>query len=81
MPKVSDKVLTERLRDLMSAGLIAHRQGGRGPASGTYAIAARGRSLSEVLHLLYRWGHENAAKFQVRVGEPLQAFDREKSRD
>jgi len=32
------------------------------------------------LHLLYQWGRENAAKFHVEVGEPLKAFDREKSR-
>jgi DNA-binding HxlR family transcriptional regulator len=80
MPMVSDKVLTERLRDLSSAGLISHRSGGRGASPGTYILAAKGRSLSKVLHLLYQWGHENAAKFHVQVGEPLRAFDREKSR-
>ena len=80
MPMVSDKVLTERLRDLMSSGLIAHRREGRGASPGTYSLAAKGRSLSKVLHQLYQWGHENAAKFHVEVGEPLKAFDREKSR-
>jgi DNA-binding HxlR family transcriptional regulator len=77
MPMVSDKVLTERLRDLLSAGLISHRQGG-GASPGTYSLAAKGRSLSKVLHQLYQWGHENAAKFHVKVGEPLEAFERGK---
>ncbi len=80
MPMVSDKVLTERLRDLLSAGLISHRSGGRGASPGTYSLAAKGRSLSKVLHLLYQWGYDNAAKFQVEVGEPLRGFEREKPR-
>jgi DNA-binding HxlR family transcriptional regulator len=79
MPAVSDKVLTERLHDLQMSGLIA-RKGGRRAASGTYAIAARGRSLSDVLHILYWWGHENAAEFHVKVGEPLTELDRDKPR-
>ena len=37
MPSVSDKVLTERLRDLLSAGLITHRKGGRAASSGSKA--------------------------------------------
>jgi hypothetical protein len=37
--------------------------------------------LSGILHLFYEWGHENAAKFQVEVGEPLKEFGREKPRD
>jgi len=80
MPMVSDKVLTERLRDLLSAGLISHRQGRRGASPGTYSLAAKGRSLSKVLHLLYQRGHENAAKFHVEVGEPLHGFGRDKPR-
>jgi len=79
MPAVSDKVLTERLHDLESSGLIAHRKGGRHTASGTYVLAARGRSLRDVLHILYRWGHENAGEFHVTVGEPLTALDRDKA--
>jgi DNA-binding HxlR family transcriptional regulator len=65
---------------LLSAGLISHRPGGRGASPGAYSLAAKGRSLSDVLHLLYQWGNENAAKFHVQVGEPLRTFDRENSR-
>lgn len=76
MPKVSDKVLAERLRDLLSAELIVHRKGTGGASSAHYELSAKGRSLGDVLHLLYAWGHGNAAKFRVEVGEPLGGLDR-----
>jgi len=69
MPKVSDKILTERLRDLTSAGLVAHRKGGR--KTGEYALTPKARSLSDVLHMLYQWGNDHAADFEVEIGEPL----------
>ncbi len=80
MPMVSDKVLTGRLRDLLSAGLISHRHGGGRASPGAYSLAAKGRSLSNVLHQRYQWGHDNAGKFHVEVGEPLKAFERDKPR-
>jgi DNA-binding HxlR family transcriptional regulator len=79
LPTLSDKVLTERLRDLQTPGLVAHRKSGRRNALGTYALAARGRSLSGVLHALYQWGHDNAAEFRVEVSEPLKLLDQDKS--
>jgi DNA-binding HxlR family transcriptional regulator len=75
MPAVSDKVLTERLRDLKASGLITHRKGDGRTSSGTYALSPRCRSLRHVLHMLYRWGHQHAAEFHVKVGEPLKALD------
>ena len=79
LPALSDKMLTERLRDLLSSGLIVHRKGGGTANSGTYALTARARSLADVLHNLYLWGHENADSFHVQVGEPLKLLDRDKS--
>jgi len=74
LPNLSDKVLTERLRDLTLSGLIVHRKGG-GVSSGTYSLTARAQSLSDLLHHLYAWGHQNAAVFHVAVGEPLKRLD------
>jgi DNA-binding HxlR family transcriptional regulator len=78
LPRVSDKVLTERLRDLVAAGLIVHRKRGGRSGADIYALAPRGRSLHLILHHLYAWGQDNATKFQVAVGEPLRVMDAEK---
>jgi DNA-binding HxlR family transcriptional regulator len=75
MPKVSDKILAERLRDLVAAELVVHQKGGC-DSPGNYALTSKARSLSDVLHMLYRWGHDHAAEFNVQVGEPLTALDR-----
>ena len=77
LPNLSDKVLTERLRDLMSSGLVVHRKSSGGASSGAYALTARARSLGHVLHHLYAWGHNNAAVFRVEVGEPLKRLNQD----
>ena len=56
MPSLSDKMLTQRLKDLEELELIVrHKQGGRG-AQSRYALTPRGQSLRHVLQALYDWG-------------------------
>jgi DNA-binding HxlR family transcriptional regulator len=56
MPDVSDKVLTQRLRDLEELGLVVrHKDGGRGAPS-RYELTPRCRELRPVLEGLYEWG-------------------------
>jgi DNA-binding HxlR family transcriptional regulator len=80
LPKMSDKVLTERLRDLVAAGLVVHRKDGGAAAAGSYALTARGQSLGDVLRPLYVWGRDKAAEFHVEVHEPLRTLDAGKVR-
>ena len=56
IPTLSDKVLTQRLKDLEELGLVLrHKRGGRGSRS-RYELTARGASLRTVLQALYDWG-------------------------
>jgi DNA-binding HxlR family transcriptional regulator len=71
IPALSDKVLTERLRELVDAGLVARQKGTR-EKTDSYALAPRGRSLKRVMKELYDWGETNAAAYGVRVGHPLR---------
>jgi len=75
MPALSDKVLTERLHELVDAGLVA-RQKATKERPEAYALAAKGISLKRVLKELYDWGETNAAAFGVRVGHPLRDLAR-----
>jgi DNA-binding HxlR family transcriptional regulator len=70
VPRLSDKVLTERLRDLTKSGLVG-RQQTVGSRTTTYTLTEKGRSLSALLQHLYSWGVENSSSFGVRVGAPL----------
>ena len=71
IPNLSDKMLSERLRELIDAGLVSRAKGMNGKTE-VYALAARAQSLSRILTELYRWGDLNAANFGVTVGHPLK---------
>jgi DNA-binding HxlR family transcriptional regulator len=73
MPNLSDKVLSQRLRELTEARLIEHSKP-VGDKPEVYALAARAQSLSRLLTELYDWGDTNAAEFGVTVGHPLKSI-------
>ena len=75
VPSLSDKMLTERLRDLTRAGLVVRRPVGISSLTHCYALTEKASSLNAVLQHLYAWGVENADRFGVRVGQPLQGLD------
>lgn len=74
IPNLSDKVLSQRLRELTEAGLIEHSKP-VGDKPEVYALAARAQSMSRLLTELYDWGDTNAAEFGVTVGHPLRSTD------
>jgi DNA-binding HxlR family transcriptional regulator len=74
VPRLSDKVLSERLRDLARSGLVARHEP-IGSRAQTYFLTEKGRSLSELLQQLYTWGLENSGSFGVRVGAPLEELE------
>jgi DNA-binding HxlR family transcriptional regulator len=75
LPGLSDKVLTERLKDLQQSGLVARDTGSVSRARRPYALTARGATLTPILTDLYAWGTKHAAAFGVRVDNPLQKLD------
>jgi DNA-binding HxlR family transcriptional regulator len=69
IPRLSDKMLTQRLKDLEELGLVTrHKRGGRG-ANSHYELTRRGASLVPALQALYDWG-ELIAKDVGAVIEP-----------
>jgi DNA-binding HxlR family transcriptional regulator len=70
IPALSDKMLTERLRDLERGGLLerrSRRADGGGQARVVYALTARGRSLRPVLEALFAWGLSSAPHLGIKV--------------
>jgi DNA-binding HxlR family transcriptional regulator len=66
---LSDKVLTERLRDLRNLGLVTQRRSQCGPG-GIYVLTRRGRMLQRVLRDLHAWGRQHSSDFGVTLTEP-----------
>jgi DNA-binding HxlR family transcriptional regulator len=61
VPALSDKVLTENLRDLEERGLILRQA----ELSGAYELTPLGETLRPVLDALYAWGHRSAPMLGV----------------
>ncbi|WP_062207181.1 helix-turn-helix domain-containing protein [Streptomyces sp. NBRC 109706] len=56
LPELSDKVLTDRLRQLAAAGVVRRERHPGWPATVTYRLTAHGRALGPVLQALWDWG-------------------------
>jgi DNA-binding HxlR family transcriptional regulator len=72
LPKLSDKVLSDRLRELAAAALVDRRKSTTAHNVEIYALSKRGESLRIILKGLYAWGKAHAKSFGVDVGEPLE---------
>ncbi|SDT15822.1 winged helix-turn-helix transcriptional regulator [Microlunatus soli] len=67
MPQVSEKMLTQRLRDLIADGLVDRHVGDGKPAPVSYRLTEEGRTLTPVLEALYAWGAGRAERFGLTV--------------
>ena len=67
--KISDKMLTQRLRELTELGFVeAHDEAGRR----TYRLTARGDSLRPALQALHDWGRAVADEHGVKLDHEPQ---------
>jgi DNA-binding HxlR family transcriptional regulator len=64
IPELSDKVLTQRLRELEEAGFVGRSTGD--DAQTRYVLTAHGRSLAPALTALHDWGQAAALEAGAR---------------
>lgn len=62
MPEISQKVLTETLRDLEHEGLITRTVRSEMPAHVEYALSPYGESVRPIIDLMRTWGREHIAQ-------------------
>ena len=60
IPRMSEKMLTQRLRELVETGLLAQR-------AGNYRLTARGERARAALEALHTWGQSLAPELGVRI--------------
>jgi DNA-binding HxlR family transcriptional regulator len=65
IPRLSDKVLTQRLADLQECGLVA-REVIRGEGA-SYRLTPQAQALRPLLQQLYDWGEAQAERLEVIV--------------
>jgi DNA-binding HxlR family transcriptional regulator len=68
MPGISEKMLSQRLRELEADGLISRRDLGTVPPHVEYELTEEGRSLVPVLQALYDWGAARADRDGIETG-------------
>ncbi|MEU4551151.1 HxlR family transcriptional regulator [Micromonospora violae] len=75
LPGVSEKMLTQRLRELEADGLVARHDHHTVPPHVEYRLTDEGRSLAPVLQALYDWGTERAARSGTPIDDPVPRPD------
>lgn len=63
MPSISQKVLTEQLRELIADDIVHRERTGRVPAPVRYSLTDYGRSLLPVVETIRQWGRGHIRRF------------------
>ncbi len=73
MRSISQKVLTQQLRELIADGIVARKQTGEVPSPVIYSLTEYGYSLLPLLETVRQWGRSHLAK--VQQGPPVSGQD------
>ena len=58
IPQISDRALSQRLRELEAEGVVIRRVSTGPPVEVAYELSAKGRDLEQVIDGVERWAHE-----------------------
>jgi DNA-binding HxlR family transcriptional regulator len=64
MPAISQKVLTEQLRELADDGILDRQETGKVPAPVVYSLTGYGRSLLPIAETVRTWGRGHIERFE-----------------
>ncbi|MCM3882515.1 helix-turn-helix domain-containing protein [Frankia sp. R82] len=67
IPDISEKMLTQRLRELERAGIIDRTLVRAAPAQVEYRLTTAGRGLSPVLNAMWDWGRQRATTMGLTI--------------
>jgi len=65
MPSISQKVLTEQLRELADDGIVHRERTGRVPAPVIYSLTQYGRSLLPIAESVRAWGRGHIERVET----------------
>lgn len=71
MPDITEKMLTQRLRELEQHGIVARTAVSATPPHVEYALTPEGRSLAPVLQAMWDWGQRRAETNGLTVRPPV----------
>lgn len=62
IPEITQKMLTQQLRELEESGVVQRKQYPQVPPKVEYSLSEYGEGLRPILTAMCRWGKEHAAK-------------------
>jgi DNA-binding HxlR family transcriptional regulator len=65
IPKITEKMLTQQLRELEADGIVARRVYPTVPPKVEYSLTAYGQSLKRALRAICDWGHNHMERIGV----------------
>ena len=71
IPQITQKMLTQQLRELEADGIVARHVYQQVPPRVDYCLTARGESLNEILTAMCKWGEHNIHERQA-CGEAIE---------
>jgi DNA-binding HxlR family transcriptional regulator len=71
MPGISQKVLTEQLRELVSDGIVERQPTGAIPAPVEYSLTDYGRSVLPLVENVRLWGRDHMARLTSQNDAPM----------
>jgi len=71
MPGISQKVLTEQLRELVGDGIVQRQPTGVIPAPVEYSLTDYGRSLLPLIEELRLWGRGHIERLTSQMDAPM----------
>lgn len=76
IPKISQKMVTQQLRELEAANIVERHVCKQVPPKVDYTLTDYGQSLSGILHELCVWGEQNIDRRQAQ-GEAITLLSRD----
>ncbi len=67
IPRVTEKVLIEHLRQLERSGVVARRVEATNPPTVTYSLTEHGRALKAAIFSISEWGVRHAERLGARI--------------
>ena len=71
MPDISQKVLTQQLRELVNDGIVQRQPTGAIPAPVEYSLTDYGRSLLPLVEDIRRWGRAHMERLTSPADTPM----------
>ena len=71
MPGISQKVLTQQLRELVSDGIVQRQPKGAIPSPVVYSLTDYGQSVLPLVEDMRLWGRDHMQRVTSQTAEPL----------